>query len=152
MVNQLNQDPQVNSIAVSGCGMAAMEGSEADAAGDEEVEGQDEGVTAGAALEAGVADLAWDPWDPFLKFDNENSGTTQTLVAASTPVLTPAKENMPSLKGPDLEEPLAEEPQVESPSAEDPKPMLIRELIPDYSDIPLVGFSQLDLHQLVPWI
>ena len=64
----------------------------------------------------------------------------------------PAEENMPSLKGPDLEEPPAEKPQVKSPPADDPKPMSIRELIPDYSDIPLVGFSQPELHQVVPWI
>ena len=60
MVNQLNQDPWVESIANSGCGTATKEGSEADAVGDEEVEGQDV-VTAGAALEAGVANLTWDP-------------------------------------------------------------------------------------------
>ena len=68
MVNQLNQDPRADSIAGSGCGMAAMEGSEADAVGDEEVEGQDEGATVGMAPEAGVADLTWDTKDPFLKF------------------------------------------------------------------------------------
>ena len=85
--------------------MAAMEGREADAAGDEEGEGQDEGVAAREALEVGVANLAWDPQDPFLEFNNENSGTTQTSVAALTPVSMPAKENMPDLEGPDLEEP-----------------------------------------------
>ena len=45
MVNQLNEDPQVDSIADSGCSTATMEGSEtdadADAVGDEEVEGLD---------------------------------------------------------------------------------------------------------------
>ena len=61
MVNQLNQGSWVDSMADSGCGMAVMEGSEADAVGDEEVEGQDEGVTAGAALEVRVVDLTWDP-------------------------------------------------------------------------------------------
>ena len=52
MINQLNQDPWVDSIADSGCSTTAMEGSEADAVGDEEVEGQDKGTTAGAAHEA----------------------------------------------------------------------------------------------------
>ena len=100
----------MDSIADSGCGTASVEGSEADAVGYEEVKGKDERVTAEAALEAGVADLTWDPQDPFLKFNDENSGTTQTPVATSTPVLMPAKENIPSLEGLDLEEPLAEEP------------------------------------------
>ena len=79
MVNQLNQDPWADSIANSGCGTIAMERSEADAAGDEEVEGQDEGAMARAVLEAGVDDLTWDPEDPLLIFTDKNSGTTQTL-------------------------------------------------------------------------
>ena len=53
--------PTGNFIADSGHGMAIMEGSEADVAGDEEVEGRDEGVTAKAAFEAGTANLVWDP-------------------------------------------------------------------------------------------
>ena len=61
MVNQLNQDPWAELIADSRCGTAAMEGSEANAVGDEEVEGKDEGATAGAAPEAGVANLTSDP-------------------------------------------------------------------------------------------
>ena len=67
-------------------------------------------------------------------------------------MLTPAKENMPDLKGPDLEEPLAEGPQVESPPVDNPKAMSMRKLILDYLDIPLVGFSQPELHQVVAWI
>ena len=88
-----------------------MEGSEANAEGNEEVEGQDEGVTVRVALEVGVANLTWDPQDPFLKFNNKNSSTTQTPVAASTPMLMPAEENMPGLKGPDLEEPWQRNPE-----------------------------------------
>ena len=121
--------------------MTAMEEGEADAVRDEEVEGQDKGATAKAAPEAGAVNITWDPEDQFLKFTDENSSTTRTPVAASTPMSMPAEETMPGLKGPDFEEPQAEEPQVESPPADDSKPMLIRKLVPDYSDIPLVRFS-----------
>ena len=141
MVNQLNQDQQVDSIANSGCGMAVMEGSEADVTGDEEVEGRDEGVTTEAAVEEGAADLVWDPWDPLFKFNNENFGITQTPMAALTPVSMPAEDEMPDLKGPDPERPPPERTEVKSLLADDPKAMLITELILDYSDIPLVGFS-----------
>ena len=98
-MNQLNQDPWADSIANSGCGMTAMEGSEADAVRDEEVEGQDEGTTARAAPEMGVANITWNPKDPFLKFTDENSSKTWTLVAALTSMSTPGLEE------PDFEEP-----------------------------------------------
>ena len=75
LVNQLNQDPQEDSVADSSHGMAAMEEGDADTTGDEEVEGQDEGATAGAAPETRVADITWDPEDPYLKFTDENSST-----------------------------------------------------------------------------
>ena len=58
---------------------------------------------------------------------------------------------MPDLEGPDLEEPPTKKPQVESPPTDDPKPVSITELIPDYSDIPLVGFSLPELYQVVSW-
>ena len=109
MVNQLNQDPQAASIADSSCGTTAMEGSEADAVGDE-VEGQDEGATAGAVPEMGVANITWDPEDPFLKFTDENPSTTQILIAALTPMSMPTEESIPGLKEPDIEEPQAEGP------------------------------------------
>ena len=140
-MNQLNQDLWADWIADSGRGMAIMEGSEADVAGDEEVEGRDEGVIAKAAVEAGAADLVWDPWDPLFEFNDENSGIAQTPVASLTPVSMPAKDEMPDLKGPDPEGPPPERPQVKGLLADDPKVMLILGLIPDYLDIPLVGFS-----------
>ena len=46
-----------------------------------------------------------------------------------------------------LEQPSLEEPQVENPEL-----VLISELVPDYSDVPLVGFSQPKLHQVILWI
>ena len=152
MVNQLNQDLRADSIADSGHGMAVMEGSEVDVAGDEEVEGRDKGVTAEAAVETGVANLGWDPWDPLFEFNDKNSSITQTPIAALTPVLMPAENDMPDLKGSDPEEPPSERPQVESLLVDNPKATSMRELIPDYSDIPLVGFSQPELYQVVPWI
>ena len=56
----------------------------------------------------------------------------------------PAEEAMPCLEEPSFEEPHVEEPQVEEPQVEDPKPVLISEL--------LVGFSQLEMYHVVPWI
>ena len=142
MVNQLNQDPWADSIADSGCGTTAMEGSKADAAGDEGWKDKMKGPLPGQHLKQGMPTSL----HPFLIFTNENSSTTQIPVAASTLILTPASRR------PDFGEPLAEEPQVKSPPADDPKLMSIRELIPDYLDIPLVGLNQLELHQVVPWI
>ena len=99
----------MDSIADSDCGLTAMEEGEMDATGDEEVEGQDEGATAGAAPgaapEAGVANITWDPEDPFFEFTDKSSSTAQTPVAVSTPVSMPTKETMPGLKEPSLEEP-----------------------------------------------
>ena len=74
-----------------------MAESEADIMGDEEVKVQDEGATA-RALEAGVADMTWDPEDP--------------------PVSMPVKEVMPDLKDSSFKEPQAEDPQVEIPPVE----------------------------------
>ena len=92
-----------------------MEESEADAVGDEEVQGQDEGTMARAAPEVGVANITWDPEDPFLEFTDKNSSTAQTLVAAWTPVLMLAKETMPGFKESSFKEPRVEEPQAEEP-------------------------------------
>ena len=131
LVNQLNQDPRQESVADSGCGNVSMEEGDADTAGDEEVEGQDEGAMAGEVPETKVTDITWDPEDPFLKFTDENSSTIQTLVAASTPVLMPTEGAMTGLEQLSLKE----------LQVEDPKPASISELVPGYSDIPLVGFS-----------
>ena len=63
----------------------------------------------------------------------------------------PATDEMPDLKEPDSEGPPPEGPPEGLPS-NDPAVTSIRELILDYLDIPLVGFSQLELYQVVPWI
>ena len=145
MVNQLNQDPWADLIADSGHGTAVMEESGADVVGDEEVKGRDERVTVGA--EAG--DLVWDPWDPLFEFNDKNSGITHTPVAALTPVSMPSTDEMPDLKELDSEGPPVEGPSEGLP-ANDLTVTSIRELGPDYSDIPLVGFSQPELTRWCP--
>ena len=72
MVNQLNQDPQADSIANSGHGMAVMEEGGADVVGDEEVEVRDKRATAEAAVDAEADNLAWDCQDPLFEFSDEN--------------------------------------------------------------------------------
>ena len=111
--------------------MAAMEEQDADTVGDEEVEAQKEGAMAGAVPETRVTDITWDLEDSYLKFTDETSSTIQTPVAVSMPMLIPTEG---TLTGP-------EHPSLEEPQVENPEPVLISELIPDYSDVPLVGFS-----------
>ena len=95
--------------------------------------------------------MVWDPWDLLFEFNNENSDITQTPIAALTPVSMPAKDDMPDLKGLDPEEPPPGRPQVKSLPVDNPKATSIKELIPDYWDIPLVRFSEPELYQVVPW-
>ena len=142
LVNQLHQDPRED------CGRLRLgygdDEGDADTVGDEDVEEQDEETTASTVHETGVADITWDTEDPYLEFNDENSGTHQTPVAASTPVSIPTEGTLTGPKQPSLKEP-----QVENSA---PDPVAISELVPDYSDIPLVGFSRPELHQVVPWV
>ena len=151
MVDQLNQDPRANSIADSSPGMAIMEEGEADVVGDKEVEVKAEGPSIEAAANAEAGDLVWDAQDPLFEFNDENSSVTQTPMAALTPVVMPAEEEMPDLKEVGSKEPSLRD-SSESPAADAPKVTSIRGLVPDYSDIPLVGFSQLVLYQVMLWI
>ena len=117
-----------------------MEGGRTDITGDEEVETRHEGPTAGAATDPGVSNLVWDPQDPLFEFNDENSGVTQTPVAASTPVVAQIEDEMPELEDASPEEP----PQVglpRSPGTSTSLVMLPKGFIPDYSDMPLSGFS-----------
>ena len=57
-----------------------MGGGRTDIAGDEEVEGRDEGSTTWAAAGPGATDLDWDPRDPLFKFNDENLGTTRATL------------------------------------------------------------------------
>ena len=99
----------------------------------------------------GVCDLVWDPQDLLFKFNNENSGTTKTPVAALTPVATQIKDEMPELEDVSPEEP----PQMglsKSPGTSTSPVMLPKGFVPDYSDMPLSRFSRLELYQVMPWI
>ena len=129
-------------MANSGQGTAAMEEGDTDTMGDDGVEEWDGGAMAGAVPETRVADITCDLGDPCLEFTDENSSTIWTPVAASMPVLIPT-EGM--LTGPEHQS--LKEPQVENPEL-----VSISEFIPDYSDVPLVGFSRPELHQVILWI
>ena len=78
LMNQLNQDPREDSVTDSGWGTAAVKEGDVDTVGDKEVEEKDEGATAGAVPKTGIADTTWDPEDPYLEFNDENSSTPQT--------------------------------------------------------------------------
>ena len=139
-VTQLNQDPVDGSTADSGHGTIAMEeeDAEADTAKDEEVEGGDGEAAIDVALDANATeDLVWNDNDPYFKIDDESLGVHRTPVAASTPLSTPTEEN------------------VLLPPASPGNGKLCREIpatelesidasTPDYSDVPLVGFTRLD--------
>ena len=140
MVDQLNQDPCADSMADSGQGTVIMEGGRTDVAGDE-VEIRGEGLTEGAAIDPGAGNLVWDPQDLLFEFSNENSGVTQTPVAALMPVAAQVEDEMPKLEDADPEEP----PQGSLPrsATTSSSPMMpVRRFLPDYSDVPLVGFSR----------
>ena len=153
MVDQLNQDPHADSVTESGQSAVEVEGGNADIAGDEEVEIRDEGPSMRAALGSGPAanDLDWDPRDLLFKFNDDNSGVTHTPAAASTPVALPISDEIPELEDTDPEGPPDVSPP-RSPSTNTPPMTLPQAYVPDYSNRPLIGFSWLELHQVVPWI
>ena len=112
----------------------------ADTAGDEEVKGSD------IALDANATDnLAWNDNDPYFQIDDQSSGVHKTPVATSTPMSVPMGETVllpPSYTG---NEKLGRKiPTVE--------PELIDVSMPDYTDVPLVGFTRPDLSQVFPWV
>ena len=140
-VTQLNQDPGDGSTVDSGLGTVTMEeeDAEADTTGDEEVKGGDGEAAIDVTLDANATDdLVWNDNDPYFKIDDESLGVHRTPVAASTPLSTPTEETvlLPPVS-PDNEKLCREIPAVE--------PESIDALMPDYSDIPLVGFTRLDL-------
>ena len=55
---------------------------------------------------------------------------------------------MPELEDANPEEP----PQVDLPQSLGTLGMLPKGSVPDYSDVPLSRFCQLELHQVIPWI
>ena len=142
-INQLNQDPREDSIPDSGLDTAVMEEVDADMAGDEEIESRGAGAVADVASDMTIADLTWDPKDLYFALDYESSGAPQVPMAASTPVLMPTKEAL-----------CPASPNIEGPQREilAPEPAAIGDLVKDYSDIPPVGFSWPELHQVILWI
>ena len=132
----------------SGLGTIAMEeeDAKADTAGDEEVEGGDGKAAIDVTIDANATDdLVWNDNDPYFKIGDASSGVHRTLVAASTPMLTPTEETVLSPPATPGNEKLCREiPTVELE--------LIDALKPDYSDVPLVGFTRLDLSRVFPWV
>ena len=147
-VTQLNQDPGDGSTADLGLVTITMEeeDAKADTAGDEEVKGGDGEAAIDVALDANATDdLVWNNNDPYFKIDDESLGVHRTLVAASTPMLTPTEETVllpPASPG--KEKLCREIPAVE--------PETIDASTPDYSDVPLVGFTRPDLSRVFPWV
>ena len=151
MVDQLNQDPHADLVANSAQDTASMGEGRADVAGDEEVEHGEDGSTAPVAASPGVTDLDWDPHDPLIEFDDENSGGAHVPVATSTPSVTGAEDEIPELEDAGPEELL----QTDLPQRQDPNAslgMLARGPAPDYADVPLNRFRHPELHQVFPWI
>ena len=140
MVDQLNQDPHVDLVVDSGQGTISIKGGRTDITGDEEVETRDEGPTTWAVTGPRAGDLDWEPWDPLIEFNDENSGITQIPVAASTPVAAETEGEMPELEDASLEEPL----QMGFPQSSGTSTSLVtlpKGFMPNYSDVPLSGFS-----------
>ena len=140
-VTQLNQNPEDGSIVDSGLGTITMEeeNAEADTARDEEVEGGDREAAIDVTLDASATDnLVWNNNDPYFKIDDESSGVHRTPIAALTPLLTLTEETVlspPSSPG-------NEKLHREIPAVE---PELIDASTPDYTNVPLVGFTRPDL-------
>ena len=136
------------STADSGLGTITIEeeDAEADTAGDEEVEGGDGEAAIDVALDANATDnLVWNDNDPYFEIDDESLGVHRTPIAALTPLLTPNEETVltpPSSPG-------NEKLHREIPAVE---PESIDASTPDYTDVPLVGFTRPDLSQVFPWV
>ena len=122
------------------------EDAEADTARDEEVEGGDGEAAIDVALDANATDdLVWNDNDPYFQIDDESWGLHRTPVAASTPMSAPTEETVllpPSSAG-------NKKLHREIPTVE---PELIDVSTPDYTDVPLVGFTRPDLSRVFPWV
>ena len=87
----------------------------------------------------------WNDNDPYLEIDDESSGVHRTPVTALTPLLIPTKETvLPPPVPPSIEKPCREIPAIEPESIDDSTP--------EYSDVPLVGFTRLDLTRVLTWV
>ena len=112
----------------------------------DEVKGGDGEAAIDVTLDANATDdLVWNDNDPYFEIDDESLGVHKTPVAASTPLSAPTEETVlspPSSPG-------NEKLHREIPTVE---PELIDALTPDYSDVPLVGFTRPDLSRVFPWV
>ena len=146
-VTQLSQDPGDGSTADSGLGTITMEeDAEADTAGDEEVEGGNGEAAIDVALDANATDnLVWNDNDPYFEIDDESLEVHRTPIAASTPLLTPTEETVLLLPSSPGNKKLCREIPAVEPESTDA-------LTPDYTNVPLIGFTRLDLSQVFPWV
>ena len=122
------------------------EDAEADTARDEEVEGGDGEAAIDVTLDANATDdLVWNDNDPHFKIGDESLGVHKTPITASTPLLTPTEETVLSPPSSPGNEKLCREiPAVE--------PESIDASTPDYTDVPLVGFTRPNISQVFPWV
>ena len=142
-MDQLNQDPHVDSVTDSDREAISMGRGRTDIAGDEEVEDRDEGSTTQAMAGPGVANLDWDPRDLLFEFNDQNLGVTGAPVVASTAVVAEVEDGMPELEDLNPEEP----PQMDLPQIPGTNASLgmpPEGPVPNYSDVPLSGFRRLE--------
>ena len=145
-VTQLNQVPGDGSTTDWGLGTVAMEeeGTQVNTTGDKEVKGRAGEMAVNVALNV-TDDLTWHTNDPYLEIDDESSGMHQTPVAALTPLSIPMEDAvLLSLEPLIIKKPCREIPVLE--------PELVDDLILDYLDAPLMGFTRPDLTRVLAWI
>ena len=132
----------------SGLGTIAMEeeDAKADTAREEEVKGGEREAAIDVTLDANATDdLVWNNNDPYFEIDDGSLWVHRNPVAASTPLSIPTEETVllpPASPG--NEKLCREIPAVE--------PESIDASTPDYSDVPLVGFTRPDLSRVFPWV
>ena len=137
----MNQDPGDGSTVNSGLGTITNEeeDAEADTARDEEAKGGDWEAAIDVTLDANATDdLVWNDNDPYFRIDDENLRVYRTPVAASTPLLTSTEVTVLSGSASPGNEKLCREILAGEPES-------IDDSTPDYTDVPLVRFTGLDL-------
>ena len=87
----------------------------------------------------------WNDNDPYFEIDDESSGVHRTPVTASTPLSTPTEETVLSPPASPGNEKLCREIPAVEPESTDAS-------TPDYSDVPLVGFTRPDFSQVFLWV
>ena len=122
------------------------EDAEADTAKDEEVKGGDGETAIDVIFDANATDdLVWNDNDPYFEIDYVSLGVHRISIAALTPLPTPTEETVLSPPASPGNKKLCREiPAVE--------PESIDASTPDYSDVPLVGFTRPDLSQVFPCV